>query len=323
MRKTHTCGELGLDRVGERVTLMGWVHRRRTQGGLIFIDLRDRWGIVQVVFNQGLSPDAHRIANDTRPEFVLSVTGLVQARPSGTENPNLATGAIEVAAESAEVLNPAKTPPFEINQEDAVDESLRLRYRYLDLRRTRMRDNLTLRHRTIKFIRDWLDARGFLEVETPILVKETPGGAREFLVPSRVQPGRFYALPQSPQQYKQLLMVAGVERYFQIARCFRDEDLRADRQLEFTQLDIEMSFVDEADILELTEALMIDVVTSLGGKKLAPTTVPASDVRRCDGALRLGQARPPLRSADHGRLRPRRVIAASGFSPSRSRMVAP
>ena len=246
-----------------------------------------------MVFNQALSPQAHQVASDSRLEYVLKVSGVVEVRPAGTENPNLATGGIEVAAESAEVLNAAKTPPFDINQDDQIDEQVRLRYRYLDLRRDRMRGNLVLRHRMVKAIRDWLDSRGFLEVETPILVKETPGGAREFLVPSRVQPGCFYALPQSPQQYKQLLMVAGVERYFQIARCFRDEDLRADRQLEFTQLDVEMSFVDQEDVLALTEALMIDVVRSLDTKAIASTPFP--HLTFAEAMERYGSDKPDLR----------------------------
>ena len=293
MQKTHTCGELRAQDAGKQVVLMGWVHRRRTHGGLIFVDLRDRWGLTQLVFNPGVSPDAHRVANECRLEYVLAAAGTVQPRPAGTENPSLPTGAVELVVERAEILNTARTPPFDVNQDVDVDESLRLRYRYLDLRRERMRDNLILRHRAIKHIRDWLDRRGFLEVETPILVKETPGGAREFLVPSRLNPGEFYALPQSPQQYKQLLMVAGVERYFQIARCFRDEDLRAERQPEFTQLDVEMSFVDQEDVLALTEALMIDLVEGLGVRRLARKPFPR--LTYAEAMDRYGNDKPDMR----------------------------
>ena len=215
------CGELGEQQLGQQVNLAGWVHRRRDHGGLTFIDLRDRSGLVQVVFNPELFPESHRVAEETRNEWVLKVSGQVSRRPPGSENPRLVTGQVEVVAEQAEVLNSSRTPPFNINEEVEVEESLRLRYRYLDLRRQRMQDNLVLRHRVVKYIRDFLDTRGFLEIETPILIKSTPEGARDYLVPSRLQRGQFYALPQSPQQIKQLLMVAGVERYFQIARCFR------------------------------------------------------------------------------------------------------
>jgi aspartyl-tRNA synthetase len=261
--KTHSCGELTKKDVGSQVTLAGWVDRRRDHGGLIFIDLRDKDGIVQVVFNPETSKAAHKKANKVRSEYVLQVNGQVKPRQKGTENPKLATGDIEVIAEGIEILNPSKVPPFYINEDTEVDENLRLKYRYLDLRRTRMKKNLELRHRTVKFIRDFLDARGFVEIETPILTKSTPEGARDYLVPSRVHPGEFYALPQSPQQIKQLLMVAGVEKYFQIAKCFRDEDTRADRQPEFTQLDLEMSFVDEEDILCLMEELFIALVREI------------------------------------------------------------
>ena len=253
MLKTHSCGELTKKNIGNEVTLAGWVDRRRDHGGLIFIDLRDKGGIIQVVFNPETSKDAHKQANKVRSEYVIRVGGKVAPRQKGTENPKLATGAIEVIAESIEILNPSKVPPFYINEDIEVDENLRLKYRYLDLRRARMKKNLEMRYRAVKFIRDFLDGKGFIEIETPILTKSTPEGARDYLVPSRVHPGEFYALPQSPQQIKQLLMVAGVENYFQIARCFRDEDTRADRQPEFTQLDLEMSFVDEEDILCLME----------------------------------------------------------------------
>jgi aspartyl-tRNA synthetase len=244
------------------VTLAGWVHRRRDHGGLIFLDLRDREGLVQVVFNPETALAAHDTVEQVRLEYVLRVVGTVQRRPTGTENARLATGAIEVAAQSVNVLNVARTPPFAVNEDNEVDESLRLRHRYLDLRRARMQRNIMLRHRVVKFIRDFLDARGFLEIETPMLIKSTPEGARDYLVPSRLYPGHFYALPQSPQQLKQLLMVAGLDRYFQIARCFRDEDQRADRQPEFTQLDLEMSFVEVEDILRLIEELLTALVTA-------------------------------------------------------------
>ena len=237
MLKTISCGDVRTDHVGTTVTLAGWVHRRRDHGSLIFIDLRDREGLVQIVFNPELAADAHGGAVQLRNEWVIQVSGQVMQRPEGTENPNLATGELEIAVDQITIRNESKTPPFNVNDESEVDEIIRLKYRYLDLRRAGMRDNLIARHKVVKFIRDFLDDQRFLEIETPILTKSTPEGARDFLVPSRVHPGQFYALPQSPQQLKQLLMVAGVEKYFQIARCFRDEDLRADRQLEHTQLD--------------------------------------------------------------------------------------
>ena len=263
MLKSHSCGELRKKDTGRKVTLAGWVHRRRDHGGMAFIDLRDSSGIVQVVFNPQKSQEACQVAALLRNEYVVQVVGQVVLRPGGTENPKLATGEIEVIAQSAVILNPSETPPFYINEDVEVEESLCLRNRFLYLRRPRMRDNIILRHRMIKFIRDFLDARGFLEIETPILIKSTPEGARDYLVPSRLNPGKFYALPQSPQQLKQLLMVAGLEKYFQIAKCFRDEDLRADRQPEFTQLDLEVSFVEEKDILQLTEELFISLVETV------------------------------------------------------------
>ena len=273
--------------------LAGWVHRRRDHGGLIFLDVRDRTGLVQVVVDPSAAESAYQSADALRNEWVVAITGEVQVRPAGTENPRIATGGIEVHVSEVTVLNPSKTPPFYINEESDVDESLRLRYRYLDLRRERMATNLALRHRVVKYIRDFLDGRGFLEVETPMLMKSTPEGARDYLVPSRVHPGHFYALPQSPQQLKQLLMVAGVERYFQIARCFRDEDQRADRQPEFTQLDLEMSFVDESDVLDLMEELYTGLAHATAPEKRV--TSPFPRMTYAEAMRRFGSDKPDLR----------------------------
>ncbi len=288
-----TCGTLRASNVGETQRLQGWVHRRRDLGGLIFIDLRDRYGISQVVFNPEISPEAHAIASDVRNEYVLAVSGIVRERPEGTVNPRLATGEIELEATSIEILNSAQTPPFYINEESDVDESLRLKYRYLDLRRAKMRNNVILRHRIVKFMRDYLDDRGFVEVETPLLIRSTPEGARDFVVPSSQAPGSFYALPQSPQQLKQLLMVAGLDRYFQIARCFRDEAQRADRQPEFTQLDVEMSFVDEADVTGLIEDLFIEITERYSDRLIMQK--PFARISYADAMNRFGSDRPDLR----------------------------
>jgi len=258
--KNHSCGELGEKDIGREVTLGGWVHRRRDHGGKVFIDLRDREGVVQVVFDPQEAQEAYELAGSLRGEYVVRVKGDVAARPKGTENPKLTSGGVEVIAREVVVLNASKTPPFYVSDDEEVEESLCLKHRYLYLRRMRMRDNLLLRHRVIKFIRDFLVVERFVEIETPILIKSTPEGARDYLVPSRINPGKFYALPQSPQQLKQILMVAGFDRYYQIARCFRDEDLRADRQPEFTQLDLEMSFVEVEDILQLMEDLFTALV---------------------------------------------------------------
>ena len=293
MLKTISCGDVREEHAGSRITLAGWVHRRRDHGNLIFIDLRDREGLVQVVFNPEHAPDAHRVAESLRNEWVAQVSGLVSERPAGTENPNLPTGSVEVAADSLTVLNESKTPPFYVNEESEVDELLRLKYRYVDLRRASMRDTLIARHKVVKFIRDFLDERGFLEVETPILIKSTPEGARDYLVPSRLYPGTFYALPQSPQQLKQLLMVSGVEKYFQIARCFRDEDPRADRQPEHTQLDLEMSFVDEDDVLSLIEEMYTALVEALFPDKW--TLRPFPRLTYADAMGLYGTDKPDLR----------------------------
>jgi aspartyl-tRNA synthetase len=293
MLKTHSCGELRLTDVGEVVTLAGWVSRRRDHGGLIFIDLRDRSGTTQVVADPHVSREVHAVAQGVRSEYVLQVRGAVRQRPEGLSNPNLDTGDIEVVAQKIDVLNAAKTTPFLIDDDGSVDEALRLRYRYLDLRRPRMQSNMILRHRVVKYIRDYLNERGFLEIETPMLFKSTPEGARDYLVPSRIHPGNFYALPQSPQQLKQLIMVAGFERYFQIARCFRDEDLRGDRQPEFTQLDLEMSFVEREDILALIEPMVTGIVEELSDKRLLAKPFPRLGY---DEAMeRFGTDRPDLR----------------------------
>ncbi|MGH2493189.1 MAG: aspartate--tRNA ligase [Ktedonobacteraceae bacterium] len=291
--RTHTCGELSAANIGQQVTLAGWVNRRRDHGGLVFLDLRDRYGITQVICDPERSPEAHRIASELRSEFVAQVTGTVVPRLPGTENPNLKTGAIEVAADSVVILNPSRTTPFPISDTISVDESLRLKYRYLDLRRPKMRDNIILRHRAVKVIRDYLDERDFLEIETPILMKSTPEGARDYLVPSRLYAGEFYALPQSPQQLKQLLMVAGLDRYFQIARCFRDEDQRSDRQPEFTQLDLEMSFVAEEDVMDLIEGLLIFLIEKTTSKRIKQRPFPRLSYARV--MERYGTDHPDLR----------------------------
>jgi aspartyl-tRNA synthetase len=271
--RTHSAGELRKSDVGESVRLAGWVHRRRDHGGLIFIDLRDRWGITQITFH----PEREEVfssAEQLRPEWSISVEGEVVRRPEGNENPELPTGAIEVQATGLTILNPSETPPFEIERDRPVDETLRLKYRYLDLRRERMKEKILLRHRVVKLMRDYLDARGFVEIETPLLTASTPEGARDYLVPARLYPGQFYALPQSPQQFKQLLMVAGFERYFQIARALRDEDQRGDRQPEHTQLDLEMSYTTQDEVLDLVEGLFTEIVEGLTEKRLLAKPFP-------------------------------------------------
>ena len=257
--RTHNCGQLRVDDIDSEVTLMGWVQRRRDHGGLIFVDLRDRYGITQVVFNPDVDRDSHEKAALLRSEYVIAIKGNVSKRPEGTKNPNLATGEIEVLVKGLKVLNEAKTPPFPIEEDVDVAEDTRLKYRYMDLRRRRLQRNLILRNKAAKIIRDCLYNEAFLEIETPFLTKSTPEGARDYLVPSRVNPGNFYALPQSPQLFKQLLMIAGYDRYFQIVKCFRDEDLRADRQPEFTQIDMELSFIDREDIFRIVEGMMASV----------------------------------------------------------------
>ena len=295
MMKTHSCGELRDKDAGTPVQLAGWVNRRRDQGGLIFIDLRDRWGITQVVVDLELAPEAHTVADSVRNEYVLQVAGAVRIRPEGTANPELPTGDIDIVADEIVILNQSRTPPFYINRDESqVDEALRMRHRYLDLRREAMQRSILLRHKTVKFIRDFLESEDFIEIETPILFKTTPEGARDFLVPSRLQPGRFYALPQSPQQLKQLLMVGGFERYFQIARCFRDEDLRGDRQPEFTQLDLEMSFVEREDVMRLMEALATAIVKNVTPEKRL-IAEPFPRIRYQDALEQYGTDRPDIR----------------------------
>ena len=293
MLKSHSCGELSSRHIGQEVILAGWVHRRRDHGGLIFLDLRDREGLVQVVVNPQVSPQGYEEAREVRGEYVLQVKGRVERRPPGTENPRLPTGQVEVIAREVKVLNTSKASPFPITEDKGVDELVRLKYRYLDIRRPPMRDNLLLRHRVVAFMREFLNARGFVDVETPILTKSTPEGSRDYLVPSRIHPGKFYALPQSPQQMKQLLMVAGMEKYYQIARCFRDEDARADRQPEFTQLDLEMSFVEEEDILVLTEELLTSLVEKI--KPEMKVIKPFPRLTYQEAMDRFGADKPDLR----------------------------
>ena len=290
--RTHTAGELRAKNVGERVRLAGWVNRRRDHGGLIFIDIRDRWGVTQVAFHPE-AEEAFAAAEELRPEWSISIEGEAVERPEGNENPDLPTGEIEVSATSLEVLNKSETPPFEIDRERPVDELLRLKYRYLDLRRTRMQENIIFRNRVVKHMRDYLTTRGFMEIETPLLTASTPEGARDYLVPSRLYPGEFYALPQSPQQFKQLLMVAGFERYFQIARALRDEDQRGDRQPEHTQLDLEMSYTTQNEILDLVEGLYAEIVEGYTEKRLFRKPFPR--LNYAEAMDRFGTDKPDVR----------------------------
>jgi aspartyl-tRNA synthetase len=289
--RDHWAGQLRAEQVGTRPRVAGWVHRRRDHGGLIFIDLRDRTGLLQLVFRPEEAPEAHAAAGRLRAEDVLSATGDLIRRAEGTVNPNLPTGEVELAVSEFELLADAETPPFQIDEDEPVGEELRLRYRYLDLRKEPMRDAMILRHQVVKTIRDHLSEQGFLEIETPILTRSTPEGARDFLVPSRLMPGSWYALPQSPQLFKQLLMMGGIERYFQIPRCFRDEDFRADRQPEFTQLDVEMAFVEEDDVFELIDPLMQRVL-AVGGIEVQ---LPLERITYDEAMLRYGSDRPDRR----------------------------
>jgi aspartyl-tRNA synthetase len=290
--RTHFCGEVTEQYIDQTVQIKGWVNKRRDLGGLIFIDLRDRTGLVQIVFNPEISEEALKVAEGVRSEYVLAITGKVVARSENTINENMKTGKIEIIADSLHVLNAAKTPPFVISDQVDVSEDIRLKYRYLDLRRSEMLDTFKMRHRVTKAMRNYLDQEGFLEVETPILTKSTPEGARDYLVPSRVHPGEFYALPQSPQIFKQLLMVGGFERYYQVARCFRDEDLRADRQPEFTQIDIETSFMDQEDIIEMMEQMMKQVLKDAKGMDVE---IPFSRMTYVDAMSRFGSDKPDTR----------------------------
>jgi aspartyl-tRNA synthetase len=292
LKRTDYCGELSRKDVDREVTLLGWVQRRRDLGGLIFVEVRDRQGIVQVVFNGEVNPEAHEKAQTLRSEFVVAVIGKVSVRPVGTLNPKLRTGEIEVAAKELRILNASKNPPFLIEDDEEVAENVRLKYRYLDLRRPRLQRNLILRHRVAQEVRHYFDRLGFLEIETPMLTKSTPEGARDYLVPSRVNPGHFYALPQSPQLFKQILMVSGFDRYFQIVRCFRDEDLRSDRQPEFTQIDVEMSFVQVGDIQKTMEGLMVHIFGTVLGRELK---TPFQTMSYAEAMDRYGVDKPDLR----------------------------
>jgi aspartyl-tRNA synthetase len=290
--RTHWCGELDEKRIGDRVSLCGWVHRRRDHGGLIFVDLRDRSGLAQIVFNPGASAEVHALAETLRGEFVIAVSGAVRRRPPGTENPKLPTGDVELSAESLDVLARAQTPPFPVEDDGEASEELRLKYRYVDLRRPGLQYALGVRHRVALEARNFLDARGFIEIETPMLTKSTPEGARDYLVPSRTQPGSFFALPQSPQLLKQLLMVGGVERYFQVCKCFRDEDLRADRQPEFTQIDLEMSFAGREEVFAVVEGLLAHVFEKAVGAVLP---LPFPRIPHAEALERFGTDKPDLR----------------------------
>jgi aspartyl-tRNA synthetase len=294
LKRSHSCNDLAADNVGEVVTLMGWVLRRRDHGGVIFIDLRDRWGITQVVFNPEIHAEVHAKAHQLRNEWVIAVQGRVERRPPDMENPNLKTGAIEVLVDTFRILNSSLTPPFPLDEEVEVSENLRLKYRYIDLRRPSMAANLMMRHSAVQSVRTYLDQNNFLEIETPVLTRSTPEGARDYLVPSRVNAGKFYALPQSPQLFKQLLMISGMDRYYQIVRCFRDEDLRADRQPEFTQIDMELSFVGEEDIYEIIEGMMLKLFKDVLDIELS---APFARMNYEEAMARFGTDRPDTRFA--------------------------
>jgi len=292
LRRTNTCCELGRKDIGKVVVLMGWVQRRRDHGGVIFIDLRDREGITQVVFNPEENPDIHKRAHDIRSEYVLGVQGVVGLRPEGMINPDLHTGEVEVIVQELKILNAAKTPPFLIEDKVDVSETIRFKNRYIDLRRSQLQKNIILRHRAAQSVRQYLNSNGFLDIETPVLTRSTPEGARDYLVPSRVNPGHFYALPQSPQLFKQLLMISGFDRYYQIVKCFRDEDLRADRQPEFTQIDMEMSFVGEDDVISVAEGMLENIFKDVLQKKIAP---PFQRITHADALDRYGLDKPDMR----------------------------
>ncbi len=292
MRRTHHNNELNLSHVGDTVTLMGWVLRRRDHGGVIFIDLRDRYGLTQVVFNPEVNPEVHAKAHGLRSEWVIAVQGRVEPRPGDMANPKLVTGDIEVLIDTLKILNTSETPPFPLDEEAEVSDNLRLQYRYLDLRKPEMCANLMIRHQAVQAIREYLNGQGFIDIETPMLTKSTPEGARDYLVPSRVNAGRFFALPQSPQLFKQLLMIAGMERYYQIVKCFRDEDLRADRQPEFTQIDMEMSFVDEEQVIEVVEAMIAVLFEKTRNIDVAP---PFQRITYDEALARFGTDRPDTR----------------------------
>ncbi|MBU1181770.1 MAG: aspartate--tRNA ligase, partial [Proteobacteria bacterium] len=292
MRRTHNCCELGRGDAGREVVLMGWVQRRRDHGGVIFVDLRDREGITQVVSNPDLNKEVHEKAHAIRSEFVIGITGKVEKRPEGMTNPNLKTGEIEVFATELKILNPANTPPFLIEDTVDVSENIRLKYKHIDLRRPNIQKNLILRHRAAASVRQYLNGLGFIDIETPVLTKSTPEGARDYLVPSRVNPGMFYALPQSPQLFKQLLMISGFDRYYQIVRCFRDEDLRADRQPEFTQIDLEMSFVGEEDVMGIAEGMINTLFKEVFDKSIE---IPFERLSYAEAIDRFGLDKPDLR----------------------------
>ncbi len=292
LSRTHSCNDLGATNVGEEVTLMGWVLRRRDHGGVIFIDLRDRWGLTQVVFNPEINPEVHAKAHQVRSEWVLAVRGKVEARPGDMANPKLVTGAIEILVDELKILNSSETPPFPLDEEMEVSDNLRLQYRYLDLRRPEMSSNLIMRHKAVQAVRNYLNDNDFLDIETPMLTRSTPEGARDYLVPSRVNTGKFYALPQSPQLFKQLLMISGMDRYYQIVKCFRDEDLRADRQPEFTQIDMELSFVDEEEVMKVNEGMIVALFKETLGLDLEP---PFARLTYDEAMDRFGTDRPDVR----------------------------